>query len=494
MQPQTAVIPSSGAKVETVRLFIDGQWQEATSGRSFQSLNPATGEVLAEVQEALEPDVDRAARAAKKAFDEGAWPRMAASERSRILNRIADLILSRKDELARLESLDSGKPIRESLNVDIPRSALNFQFFAGLINYENSECFPLDDRALSYVRRQPVGVAALITPWNLPLYLATWKVAPCLAAGNTCVLKPAELTPLTASKLGEIAAEAGLPDGVLNIVHGFGPASAGEFLTKHPAVRLISFTGETTTGRHIMAAAAPTLKRLSFELGGKGAVVMFADADLAQAIPVAFRAAFQNQGEVCLAGSRLFVEDKIFDTVVERIVGLAAKTKVGDPLDPATEMGALIGEEHWKKVNSYVELARSEGATIHCGGKRPDYLPRGNFFEPTVITGAPSSSRVCQEEIFGPVVTIIPFRSESEVVQMVNSTPYGLSAVVCSTNLDRAHRVAGQLDMGTVWINCWLLRDLRTPFGGMKSSGIGREGGHYSMEFFTDAKTVCVKL
>jgi aminomuconate-semialdehyde/2-hydroxymuconate-6-semialdehyde dehydrogenase len=477
-----------------VDLFVDGAWEEASSGRTFESVNPATGKKLASIQEAGPDDVDRAVAAARRAFDHGPWPGMAVAERSRILNRVGEIILERKDELARLETLDTGKPIRESLQVDIPRSAYNFQFFADFIKNTASESYPLDDRALSYVTRQPVGVAALITPWNLPLYLTTWKVAPCLAAGNTCVVKPAELTPLTAAKLAEIGQAAGLPAGVLNVVQGFGPAAAGEALTRHPGVNLISFTGETTTGKAIMAAAAPTLKRLSFELGGKGAAIVFGDSDLDDALPIVRRAAFQNQGEVCLAGSRLLVEQSAYPVVLERLVTAAQNIKLGDPLDPSTEMGALISGEHWQKVKSYVEMARSEGAQVLCGGDRPKHLPEGNFFLPTVIAGVSPESRVCQEEIFGPVVTVVPFRDEEEAVAIANGTPYGLSAVVCTCDLKRAHRVAGRLQCGTVWINCWLLRDLRAPFGGFKSSGIGREGGHYSMEFFTEAKTVCVKL
>lgn len=489
-----STLPPSLPALQEVELYIDGKWQKAANGHTFTTLNPATGETLTTVQEAQEQDVDRAVQAARRAFEQGPWPRMAVAERSRILTRVAELILERKEELARLETLDAGKPIRESLTIDIPRAAYNFQFFADFIKHLPSESYPLDGRALSYVQRQPVGVAALITPWNLPLYLTTWKVAPCLAAGNTCVVKPAELTPLTAAKLAEIGEAAGLPPGVLNVIQGFGPASAGEALTRHPDVKLISFTGETSTGRAIMAAAAPTLKRLSFELGGKGAAIVFADSDLEETLPIVKRAAFQNQGEVCLAGSRLLVEHSVFDEVLERLTTAARDIKLGDPLDPATEMGALISEEHWKKVNGYVEIARTEAGRILCGGARPQHLPRGNFFLPTVIADVTPKSRVCQEEIFGPVVTVVPFKNDDEAVAIANGTPYGLSAVVCTRGLQRAHRVAAQLQCGTVWVNCWLLRDLRAPFGGFKNSGIGREGGHYSMEFFTEAKTICVKL
>jgi len=495
MPTQTApASPRAGETLADVRLFIDGKWSDAHSARTFDSLNPATGEKLAAIHEADSGDVDRAVLAARRAFDEGPWPRMPIAERARILNRIADIILRRNEELARLESLDTGKPIRESMEIDIPRAAYNFQFFADFFKYAHTECLPLDDRALTYVRRQPVGVAALIAPWNLPLYLTTWKDAPCLAAGNTCVVKPAELTPVTAAVLAEIGQEAELPPGVLNVIQGFGPAAAGEFLTRHPGVNLVSFTGETTTGKAIMAAASATLKRLSFELGGKGAAILFEDASLDEAMPVALRAAFQNQGEVCLAGSRLLVQHSIYDEVLDRLTRAAKEIRVGDPLDPATQMGALVSEEHWTKVSGYVDIARDEGARVLCGGKRPDGMPRGNFYLPTVVDQLKPVSRVCREEIFGPVVTVAPFKNDAEAVSFANDTQYGLSAVICTRDLNRAHRVAAQLEAGTVWINCWMLRDLRAPFGGFKSSGIGREGGHYSLDFFTEAKSVCVKL
>jgi len=495
MPTQTAPASSrAGETLADIRLFIDGAWSDAHSGRTFDSVNPATGERLAAIHEADADDVDRAVRSARRAFDEGPWPRMPIAERCRILNRIAEIVLCRKEELARMESLDTGKPVRESMEIDIPRAAYNFQFFADFFRYAHTECFPLDGRALTYVRRQPVGVAALITPWNLPLYLTTWKVAPCLAAGNTCVVKPAELTPLTASVLAEIAQEAELPPGVLNVVQGFGATAAGEFLTRHPGVNLVSFTGETTTGKAIMAAASSTLKRLSFELGGKGAAILFEDASLDEAMPVALRAAFQNQGEVCLAGSRLLVQHTIYDEVLERLTRAAKEIRVGDPLDPATQMGALVSEEHWTKVSSYLDIARDEGARVLCGGKRPDNLTRGNFYLPTVIDKLKPMSRVCREEIFGPVVTVAPFKDDAEAVSLANDTQYGLSAVICTRDLNRSHHVAAQIEAGTVWINCWMLRDLRAPFGGFKSSGIGREGGSYSLDFFTEAKSICVKL
>ncbi len=493
-QPTSSPPGAQLADTEEVRLFIDGQWMAARSGRTFESINPATGERLAVVHEAGDQDVDLAVRAARRAFREGPWPRLNAAERSRMLDRMGDLIEQHQQELARLETLDTGKPIRESLEIDIPRAAYNFHFFADLIQSAHTECFPMDELALNYVRREPVGVAALITPWNLPLYLATWKVAPCLAAGNTCVLKPAELTPLTAARLATIAQEAGLPPGVLNVVQGFGPRSAGEALTRHPEVDLISFTGETTTGQAIMAAAASTLKRLSFELGGKGAAILFADVDLDHTVPILLRAAFQNQGEVCLAGSRILVEQSLYEPLLHRLTAAARCLRVGDPLDPQTEMGALISREHRAKVQAYVEIAAREGGRVLCGGSSPSGFERGNFFLPTVITGLSPDSRVVQEEIFGPVVVVLPFRDEEEALALANGTAYGLSNVVCTRDLRRAHRVAARLESGIVWVNCWMLRDLRTPFGGYKKSGIGREGGRHSLEFFTEAKTVCVKL
>ncbi len=494
MKLQEERLSSLKEKLGGIKLFIGNKYVEALSGRTFETIDPATEEVLAEVQEADYQDVDRAASAARQAFDSGPWPKMSSAERSKILNRIGDLIEKNRDELALLETLDTGKPIKESLEIDIPRASYNFHFFADYIKCFYTDCHSMDGRALNYTLREPVGVAGLITPWNLPLYLATWKIAPCLAAGNTCVVKPAELTPLTAARLGEVALEAGLPPGVLNVVQGFGPNAAGSAITEHPLIDLISFTGETVTGSAIMAAAARTLKRLSFELGGKAANIIFADADLEEALPVAVRAAFQNQGEVCLSCPRILVEHAIYDRFVESFVAAARKIRVGDPLDSETQMGALISMEHLNKVMGYIQLAADEGAEILCGGKRPEGLSKGYFLLPTVIAGLDHKSRVCQEEVFGPVVTISPFKTEEEAVKLANATQYGLASTICTRDLKRAHRVAASLKSGIIWINCWMLRDLRTPFGGYKKSGMGREGGRYSLEFFTEAKNVCVKL
>jgi aminomuconate-semialdehyde/2-hydroxymuconate-6-semialdehyde dehydrogenase len=472
--------------------FIDGEYSPSTSGKTFETRNPATGKVIATVSLGDAEDMDRAVKAAKKAFDHGPWPRMTIQERCRILRRIGDLILDRKIMLAQAETLDSGKPITESLEGDIPRSAANFHFYADYAPAQHEDCFTVGDMERHFAVREPLGVVGLITPWNLPLYLATWKIAPCLAMGNTCVLKPAEWTPYTATLLGEIVQEAGLPPGVLNIVHGFGAGGAGEALTRHLDVSAISFTGETTTGKAIMAAASATLKKVSFELGGKGANILFADANLEEAIPTAVRAAFRNQGEICLAGSRLFVEESIFDEVVTQLVDRVKALQVGDPLDTATQMGAIISPEQLAKIEEYIALGKAEG-TCHTGGERLALYPNGNFLTPAVFTGLPYDSRFCQEEIFGPTLPVIPFKTEEEAIMMANSTPYGLSTSIWSQDVNRCHRVSRQIRAGIVWVNCWFARDLRTPFGGMKSSGIGREGGRYSLEFFSEAKSICYR-
>src|SRR5699024_4720554 len=357
--------------------------------------------------------------------------------------------------------------------------------------------FPMDEDFLNYTRYEPVGVAALITPWNLPFMLTTWKLGPCLAAGNTAVIKPAEATPMTCSLLGEIAKEAGIPDGVVNVVHGFGGASTGESITKHPEVDLISFTGETSTGKHIMKAGSDTLKRVSFELGGKAANIVFEDADVEKAVSTSIQAAFLNSGQVCLAGSRILVQRSIMDEFVEKFKEAAEQLKVGDPQDEQTSMGPVVSSEHYDKVTSYLEIAKEEKAILVTGGKRPkldDYLREGFYLEPTVYIQEDPKTRLCQEEIFGPVVTLIPFDTEEEALEIANDTEYGLNAVIWTENLTRAHRVSHDVRAGTIWVNCWFVRDLRAPFGGMKNSGIGREGGRYSIEFFTESKNICIAL
>lgn len=469
--------------------FIGGAFAGPASGSCFDDIEPATGNVIAEIPDSDARDIDAAVQAAKKAFP--AWSKTPAEQRSRILLKLADLIEENFDELARCESQDNGKPLSLAKRMDIPRAVANFRFFATAILHHASEAHATDSSALNYTLRQPVGVAGLISPWNLPLYLLSWKIAPAIASGNTCVAKPSELTPLTAHRLAELSLEAGIPDGVMNIVHGTGP-KAGAAICEHADVPLISFTGGTVTGAKVAAAAAPMFKKLSLELGGKNPNVIFADADLDEAIATSIRSSFWNQGEICLCGSRIFVERSIYEGFVERFTTETQKLRIGDPMDEGTDVGALISEAHLEKVMRYIALAQDEGGTIATGGKRVDRP--GFFVEPTIVTGLGCECRVLQEEIFGPVVTITPFDGDDEAVQFANSTRYGLAATVWTNDLKRAHRVAAELHAGTVWINCWLLRDLRVPFGGIKDSGVGREGGFESLEFFTEAKNVCVKL
>jgi aminomuconate-semialdehyde/2-hydroxymuconate-6-semialdehyde dehydrogenase len=477
-----------------VPLYIGGKFVPASGGRTFENRNPATDQLLAHIAEASLEDVDRAARAAREAFEKGLWSAAGVAERARVLRQIADLMEAHKDELARLESLDTGKPVREAAGGDIPRAIGYFRVFADYIATQGTEFYPMDGQALNYVLREPLGVAGLITPWNFPLMTLCSKLAPALATGNSVVAKPAEWTPMTASRFAELVAQSALPEGVFNLVHGFGPQAAGEAITTHPDVHAISFTGETTTGQAIMAAAARTLKRISFELGGKGATLVFADSDFEQAVNVAILAGFRYQGQVCTAGSRILVENSIYDKFLDAIVARARAIKVGDPLDPASEMGSLVHPEHRARVQTYLDFARSSDMRILCGGNTPPGAPSGNFLEPTVIAEPNPQAKLCQEEIFGPVVTVTPFKSEDEAVAFHNSTKYGLASTVCSNNLSRAHRVAARLHTGTVWVNAWSIRDPRVPFGGYKASGIGREGGSYSLDFFTEVKTVCVKF
>jgi aminomuconate-semialdehyde/2-hydroxymuconate-6-semialdehyde dehydrogenase len=463
--------------------FIGGRFVAPQSGQYLDDIDPSTEEVIAEIPDSDERDIDAAVQAAKRAFP--AWSRTAAAERSRLLLKLADAIEENFDELVELESLDSGKPRSLAKILDIPRAVANFRFFATAILHQSSDAHITDSVAINYTLRQPFGVVGLISPWNLPLYLLSWKIAPAIAAGNTCVAKPSEMTPLTANRLAELSIDAGIPPGVINIVHGLG-GKAGRALTCHEDVAAISFTGGTVTGAAVAANAAPRFKKLSLELGGKNPTVVFADADLNEAFKTTTRAAFWNQGEICLCGSRVFVEQSIYDEFVEGFVRLAKELRIGD------DIGALISEAHMKKVLGYIELAKEEGGTIVAGGNRIG--DKGYFVEPTVITGLGCDCRVLQEEIFGPVVTITPFRDEEEAIRFANSTRYGLSTSIWTRDLSRAHRVAAAIDAGTVWINCWLLRDLRVPFGGMKESGVGREGGFESLNFFTEAKNVCVKL
>lgn len=477
-----------------IKNYINGQWADPIGGRYLDNPEPATGLVYSKVPDSDARDVDVAVIAAQRAFP--AWAALPAVDRSRILLSVAEKIDAQRERLAQAESQDNGKSVTLARTVDIPRASSNFHFFGtGLIHFA-SESHTTDSTALNYTLRQPLGVVGCISPWNLPLYLLTWKIAPALAAGNCVVAKPSEITPLTAFLLSEIAMEAGLPPGVLNIVHGRGP-TAGAAVVAHPDIRAISFTGGTKTGAEIARTAAPMFKKLSLELGGKNPNVIFADAPFEDMIETTVRSSFSNQGEICLCGSRILIEQSLYSKFKEAFVERVRNLRVGDPTLPETEQGAIVSRPHFEKVLSYIELARSEGGRILCGGRSLSVQGRcagGWFIEPTVIEGLNETCRTNQEEIFGPVVTLLPFDREEDAVRMANSTPYGLASVIWTSDLRRAHRVAAQLQSGIVWINCWMLRDLRTPFGGVKQSGVGREGGWEAMRFFTEPKNVCVRM
>ncbi|RDW20143.1 5-carboxymethyl-2-hydroxymuconate semialdehyde dehydrogenase [Oceanobacillus arenosus] len=470
--------------------YINGEYVKSENGKTFENVNPATEKVLGTVAEGGKEEVDRAVGVARKAL-KGEWGNMPIRQRSAIVRKIGDLILERKEELAILESLDTGKPLWLSKKVDIDRAAYNFHFFADYMTTVGTEAYQQDDLALHYAIRRPVGVVGLINPWNLPLLLMTWKLAPALAAGNTVVMKPSEVTPMTATVLAQICTDAGVPAGVVNMVHGKGETGAA--ITSHDDVDAIAFTGETITGTAIMKAAAPTIKKLSFELGGKNPNLIFADADIDDVIDTTMRSSFINQGEVCLCGSRIYVERSIYDEFLEKFAERTKELKIGDPFDPETKVGALVSEEHYQKVLSFLEIAKEEGGTFLTGGKIPEGLDKGFFVEPTIITGLEKDSRCVREEIFGPVVTVIPFDTEEEVLEQVNDTNYGLSASVWTSDIKRATRVAAQIEAGMVWINTWFLRDLRTPFGGMKHSGLGREGGAHSFDFYSELTNITIK-
>lgn len=479
----------------TIENFIGGEFHKPASGAYLDNCEPATGVVYSRVPDSDERDVSAAVEAAKRAFP--AWAGTPAPERSRLLMRLADLIERDIEKLARAESIDSGKPISLARAVDIPRAATNFRFFAQAVTQTGSEFFETDQRTFNYTLRRPRGVAGLISPWNLPLYLLTWKIAPAIATGNTCVAKPSEVTPMTAYMLGELVREAGIPPGVVNIVHGTGPR-AGAAIVTHPDAPMVSFTGSTGVGRWIAEHAGPMLKRLSLELGGKNPFIVFADARMPEALDTAARAAFTNQGQICLCGSRLLVHKSIYHEFLGGLVHRAKGLRVGDPLDDQTQHGALVSDAHRAKVASYVQLARELGGQVLCGGEAPakESLPErvrdGYFYQPTVIAGLDPACRVEQEEIFGPVVTVQAFESEEHALALANGTPYGLAATVWTSDLSRAHRVASRLEAGIIWVNTWMTRDLRTPFGGMKQSGVGREGGAEALRFFTEPRNVCV--
>lgn len=479
-------------KINDAKLFINGEYVDSISGESFDTFNPATNQKLTTVASANEEDVERAIQVAQRTFEKGIWSKMPVEERSKILCRMSDLVMERVDELALIETLDVGKPIKESRDFDIPRAASNLRFFAEMAKYVNHEHYE-QSKHMSYTKYAPAGVTSLIIPWNLPFMQMTWKASAALAAGNTVIVKPASYTPLSAVMLGEIANEAGLPPGVLNILTGPG-GTVGTAMTTHPYVRRISFVGESSTGKTVMRNASSNLIPVSLELGGKSANIVFEDADLDEAVAGSIEAIYRNQGEICLAGSRVLVQESIYDKFLEKFVAAVKKIKVGDPLDENTDMGALISKSHLATVDNYVQIGTTEGAKIAVGGKRVEGLSQGNFYEPTVLYDVDNKMRVAQEEIFGPVLVVIPFKTEEDAIQIANDSIYGLAGVVWSNDLRRAHRVAAQINSGLFWINCWYYRDLRTPFGGSKASGIGREGGRHSFDFYTEAKTITMKL
>jgi len=480
--------------MEKIANYINGEWRAAVSGNYLDNINPATGEIYSLIPDSDHQDVQLAVNAAKKAFE--GWSTQLPEHRSSVLARLADLIDRDADALALAESIDQGKPVKLARSMDIYRAAANIRFYGTAAMHFATESHVSGNEAVNYTMRSPVGVAGCISPWNLPLYLFTWKIAPALAAGCTVVAKPSELTPMTAYRFTLLCKEAGLPDGVLNVIHGLGP-KVGQAIVDHPDIPVISFTGGTVTGKKITSSAGPMLKKLSLELGGKNPNVIFADAEFEKAVETSISSSFTNQGEICLCGSRILVEQPIYDRFVAAFAEKAKALVVGDPLDEKTRIGALVSEAHMQKVLSYIELARKEGGEIITGGKQIKVGGRcanGFFVAPTVITGLDQSCKTNQDEIFGPVVTIQPFGTEEEAIQLANATAYGLSATLWTTNLARAHRVSAQLKSGIVWVNCWLYRDLRTPFGGTKQSGIGREGGWEAMRFFTEAKNVCIRL
>ncbi len=471
--------------------LIGGRWADSRDKKTFETVNPATGAALAEVARGSAADVDLAVAAAERAFSESRWAKD-PELRAACLRRVAEGLLRRQADFVQIEVLDTGLPITQAQG-QAARAAANFTFFAEMATQMTGETYPQPGRFLNYTVRKPVGVAGLITPWNTPLMLESWKVAPCLAAGNSCVLKPAEWSPLSAVLLGEAIAEAGVPEGIFNIVQGLGE-EAGAPLVAHPRVPLISFTGETTTGQTIIRSGAEHLKRVSMELGGKSPVVVFADADLNRALDAVVFGVYSLNGERCTAGSRLLVEDSIYPAFIERLARRVAAISVGDPTDPGTEVGPLIHKEHLKRVQAYLKQARDEGATVLVGGERPPGLKSGNFLAPALVTDVQPEMRIVQEEVFGPVLVAMPFHGEAEALSLANGVRYGLAGYVWTNELTRAHRFAHALEAGMVWVNSQNVRDLRTPFGGAKDSGIGREGGRYSFDFYTETTTVQVAI
>ncbi|MDF1695839.1 MAG: aldehyde dehydrogenase [Saprospiraceae bacterium] len=470
--------------------YIDGQLIESVSQKWLPIVNPSTGETYAQFTDSNKEDVNRAVTAAKNAFSE--WSRLSINERSAFMIKIADAIESKLDELAMAESVDNGKPLKLAKRVDIPRASSNFRFFGNAITQFASESHDMGT-AINYTLRQPLGVVSCISPWNLPLYLFSWKIAPALAAGNTVVAKPSEVTPMTAFLLSKICIEVGLPKGVLNIIQGTGEG-VGSALTQHPSIKAISFTGSTRVGAEIAKVAAPAFKKVSLEMGGKNPNLIFADCDYEKMLATTVHSSFANQGQICLCGSRIYVEKPIYEKFKKDFVAKAKALTVGNPLDESTKVGAIVSKPHYDKILSYIQLAKEEGGKILCGGTAefPEGFENGLYILPTIIEGLANDCRTNQEEIFGPVVTIMPFETDEEALALANGTSYGLSSTVWTSNLTRAHRMARDIEAGIVWINTWLHRDLRTPFGGVKQSGVGREGGFEALKFFTEPKNVCI--
>ncbi len=481
--------------MEDICNYVSGELRPPRAGRYLENFEPATGRAYSRIPDSDKDDLNEAIAAAQAAFP--VWSETPAMERSKVMTRIAEGIEAKSEELVRAESIDTGKPISLAREVDIPRASSHLRFFAGAATQFFSEAHAMEGGAINYTLRQPHGVVACISPWNLPLYLLTWKVAPALAVGNCVVAKPSELTPMTAYLFSRLCVEAGLPPGVLNILHGKG-AGIGQSLVEHRDVSAISFTGGTVTGRTVARTAAPMFKKLSLELGGKNPNIVFADCDWGQMMATSLRAAFSNQGQICLSGSRIFVEEGVYEKFREEFVERARKLRVGDPLEEATEYGSVVSEGHMDKVLGCIEQAKEEGGKILCGGERvkvaTERCKDGWFISPTVFDGLEAGCRTNQEEIFGPVATLMPFKDEEELIEKANSTEYGLAASLWSRDISRCHRIASRLDSGIIWINTWMLRDLRTPMGGMKSSGVGREGGFEALRFFTEPKNVCVKF
>jgi aminomuconate-semialdehyde/2-hydroxymuconate-6-semialdehyde dehydrogenase len=479
--------------MEKLQNFINGTYVPPKNGQYIDNFEPATGQVYALIPDSDEEDVLDAVAAAEKAFP--IWSNISIEERSKILVRLSEGIEKNMDEFVQAESRDNGKPVSLAAHVDIPRAVSNFHFFATAITHFASESHHMEGVGINFTTRKPIGIVGCISPWNLPLYLFSWKIAPALAAGNCVIAKPSEITPYTAYLLGRIAQEAGMPAGVLNILHGTGP-KVGDAIVKHPKIKAISFTGGTKTGEYIARTAGPMFKKLSLELGGKNPNIIFADCNFDDMLSTTIRSSFANQGQICLCGSRIFVERPIYEKFKEAFVAKVSRSKVSFPSDPEAKLGAIVSESHMEKILSYIALAKEEGGTVLTGGNRV-HLPaphdQGYYIEPTIIEGLPYDCRINQEEIFGPVVTITPFDTEEEALMMANSTMYGLAGTIWTTNLNRAHRVADQLQSGIVWVNAWLVRDLRTPFGGVKASGVGREGGWEALRFFTEAKNIFIK-